>query len=41
MGGDTGRYSGGSGNSGGGFGNGGGSRGRTPVSADLDDEIPF
>jgi single-strand DNA-binding protein len=32
--------SGSSGGAGGGFG-GGGSRGRTPVSADLDDEIPF
>jgi single-strand DNA-binding protein len=47
MGGDQVRYGGtGSGSGGGSFGGGGGgggggSRGRTPVSADLDDEIPF
>jgi single-strand DNA-binding protein len=43
MGGDQGRY-GGTGQSGSGSGSGyggGGSRGRAPVSADLDDEIPF
>ena len=45
-GGDQVRYGGTGGSSSGGGGNfggggGGGSRGRTPVSADLDDEIPF
>jgi len=44
MGGDQVRYGGTGGGSGSGFGGGGGgssSRGRQPVSADLDDEIPF
>jgi single-strand DNA-binding protein len=43
MGGDQGRYggAGGGSSSGSGFGGGGAARGRTPVSADLDDEIPF
>ena len=40
MGGEQTRGSGASGGSGGGF-SGGGSRSRTPVSADIDDEIPF
>jgi single-strand DNA-binding protein len=43
TGGDQVRYggTGGSSSGGGNFGGGGGSRGRAPVSADLDDEIPF
>ena len=43
YGGDQVRYggTGGSSSGGGSFGGGGGSRGRSPVSADLDDEIPF
>jgi single-strand DNA-binding protein len=40
-GGEQGRYGGAGGGSGSGFGGGSGARGRTPVSADLDDEIPF
>jgi single-strand DNA-binding protein len=40
MGGDQTRYSG-AGSSGGAGGSGGGSRSRTPVAADIDDEIPF